>query len=241
VEVAQDGRGADLNQPHFTDARLFTFMLHPRVLKVVEEILGPDILLWSSQFFCKPAKTGKAVPWHADAHYWRSFIDPVRVVSVYLALDEQTSENGCLRVLPGSHRSGCDFVYQQADRNANPFFPEGVPIETLNGNGLVDIALCAGEFILFDGWLLHGSNANQSDLPRYSFTMRYAPTTCRVHAVSIWPVHRLLRSGAGLLRRALQGRDIYRHQIYMALGKDRAGNTYLPLPKYEPPMDVVIV
>jgi ectoine hydroxylase-related dioxygenase (phytanoyl-CoA dioxygenase family) len=230
VEVALDRRSADLNQPHFTDPRLFEFVLHPCALKIAERIVGPDILLWSSQFFCKPAGTGKPVPWHADAHYWTNFIDPVRVVSIYIALDEQTAANGCLRVLPGSHKVTHGFAYRRTNPNANPFFPQGVPEEALDSSCLVDIELHPGEFVLFDGWLLHGSNANRSTLPRYSFTMRYAPTTSRVDSVSIRPLRRWLRCGAGVVRRALGGRDIYRHQVYLVQGEDRAGNSYRPRP-----------
>ncbi len=230
AEVAAGRRPADLNQPHFNDPRLFQFLLDGRALDIAERLVGPDILLWSSQFFCKPAISGRSVPWHADGRYWTNFIEPVQVVSVYIALDDQRVENGCLRLLLGSHRRDVAFPYERSGADANPFFPLGVPADKLDPAQIVEIELRAGEFVLFDGWLLHGSNANTSPDNRYSFTMRYAPTTCRVDAVSVRPVRRRIRSTIGFVRRKVQGRDIYRHRVYLVRGRDRAGNHYQPLP-----------
>lgn len=230
AEAAEGGRAADLNQPHFSDARIFDFALDRIAVGLMEDLLGPDLLLWATQFFCKTPRTGAAVPWHADAHYWTNFISPVNVVSLYCALDEQTVANGCLRVSAGSHSAHGRFSYQRSAVDANPFFPKGVTETSLDAAATVDIELRAGEFILFDGGLLHGSDANRSPETRYSFTMRYAPTSCKVDAVSVRPVRRQLRAMSGLVRRTFTGRDIYRHQVFLIRGQDRAGNRYGSLP-----------
>ena len=74
----------------------------PRVLDMVEQILGPDFALWNSSFFAKPALNGYATPWHQDGEYWP--IRPLATCTAWIAVDEATRENGCLRFIRGSHR-----------------------------------------------------------------------------------------------------------------------------------------
>ncbi|MDE0966389.1 MAG: phytanoyl-CoA dioxygenase family protein, partial [Candidatus Latescibacteria bacterium] len=73
------------------------------IVDYVAAILGPDVILWGGQFFCKPAHTGLEVPWHQDGEYWP--IAPLKTCSVWLAIDDVTSENGCMRYIPGSHKN----------------------------------------------------------------------------------------------------------------------------------------
>ena len=74
----------------------------PEVLDMVEQILGPDFALWNSSFFAKPAVNGQATPWHQDGEYWP--IRPLATCTVWIAVDDATRENGCLRFIRGSHR-----------------------------------------------------------------------------------------------------------------------------------------
>ena len=60
------------------------------------------MILWGCHVFCKPAGDGYATPWHQDGHYWP--IRPLANCTVWVALEESTIENGCLRVIPRSHR-----------------------------------------------------------------------------------------------------------------------------------------
>ena len=71
----------------------------PRLLDLVEQAIGPDIVLWGSQIFCKPAGTGMAVPWHQDGHFWP--IRPLATCSVWIAIDDVTLENGAMQFIPG--------------------------------------------------------------------------------------------------------------------------------------------
>jgi hypothetical protein len=63
---------------------------HPEILDMVEQLIGPDIVLWGSQMFCKPAGRGLAVPWHQDGQYWP--LDPLATVTVRIAFDDSTPE-----------------------------------------------------------------------------------------------------------------------------------------------------
>ena len=85
-------------------AEWFGYATRPEILDCVEALLGPDIVLWGSQVFCKPARTGRKIPWHQDGKYWP--MRPLATVSAWIAIDDATPENGNMRYLPGSHRDG---------------------------------------------------------------------------------------------------------------------------------------
>ena len=72
------------------------------ILDMVQQLIGPDIALWNMSFFAKPASDGKRTPWHQDGEYWP--IRPLATCTAWLALDDSTPENGCLRVIRGSHK-----------------------------------------------------------------------------------------------------------------------------------------
>ena len=74
---------------------------HPEILDRVEQLIGPDIVLWGCQVFCKPASDGMEVPMHQDGHYWP--IQPLATCTAWVAIDDSNVGNGCLRVIPGSH------------------------------------------------------------------------------------------------------------------------------------------
>ena len=74
----------------------------PMIVDCVEQLIGPDIILWGCQLFCKPGTDGMEVPMHQDGAYWP--IRPLATCTVWVALDHVTEENGCMRVVPGSHR-----------------------------------------------------------------------------------------------------------------------------------------
>ena len=69
---------------------------------MVGQLIGPDIALWNMSFFAKPALNGKKTPMHQDGEYWP--IVPLATCTVWIAIDEATVENGCLRYIPGSHK-----------------------------------------------------------------------------------------------------------------------------------------
>src|SRR5204862_5551500 len=95
-----DVRPEQMDVPHFTDTKLFEWLLADEVLDLVEPILGPDIALFSSHFICKPRGNGKRVPWHEDSAYWKGMLSPMQVVTVWLAIDPSTRENGAMHVIP---------------------------------------------------------------------------------------------------------------------------------------------
>ena len=143
------------------------------VRKILGQILGPDVLLWGSQLFCKPAAVGMEIPWHQDGAYWP--IRPLANISAWIAIDRVRRENACLKVIPGSHLNG--LKPHQIDSRKNLALDRTVNPEHLNKGEAVDIELEPGELVFFDVYLMHGSNANTSGERRAGLVYRYMPST----------------------------------------------------------------
>ncbi len=202
-------RPEEMDRPHFEDPWLFRYLTDPRVLDVIEDFIGPDIVLWSSHFIAKPQGDGKAVPWHTDGAYWRNRLRPMEVITLWLAVDPSTLENGCMRVVPGTHkeiRAEID-QYESVDQAKNVF---GARLKNVDEDRAVDLELAIGECHFHDAWTIHGSNPNFSDKRRCGYTMRYMPASVKHYADERWP-----------------------HQIYLVRGQDRTGghNEYTPIPE----------
>ncbi|GLV55340.1 hypothetical protein KDH_21870 [Dictyobacter sp. S3.2.2.5] len=191
----------ELDTPHFRDPRLLDFLLSDEVLDLVEPIIGPDIFLWSSHFICKDPYTGRPTPWHEDSSYWEGRVNNYeKIITVWLALDRSNDENGCMRVIPGSHNNGFS-EYEKVDSATNTF---GSQIKNLDDSRAVSFVLEPGECSLHDSRIMHGANANTSQYRRCGYTMRYMSADTRI----------IPERNAG-------------HKLWLARGQDRAGNSYM--------------
>jgi ectoine hydroxylase-related dioxygenase (phytanoyl-CoA dioxygenase family) len=144
--------------PHKTSELLRGYLAHPRITNVLEDLIGPNVKCMQSMLFIKSAgKPGQA--WHQD----EAFI-PTRdrsLAGVWIALDDATVQNGCLWVIPGSHRPGVIWPMRE---NSDPHFdgsPEshGFPFEDPDA---VPVELPAGSAVVFNGYLLHRSLQNSA-------------------------------------------------------------------------------
>lgn len=156
------------------DLGSLSFARDPLILDMVEKIIGPDIILWNMSFFAKPARKGRRTPWHQDGEYWA--IRPLETCTVWIAIDDATVENGCLQVIPGSHRERRLFSH---GHNPSPDLTLGLELrpETFDESTAVDLVLEAGQVSLHDVYLAHGSEPNRSDRPRRGMTLRFMPAT----------------------------------------------------------------
>lgn len=142
---------------------------HPKLVGVLKEILGPDLLLFRSTLMLKPAFHGSVHGLHQDSSYWP--IDPPNSVTLSIALTDATPENGCFRVLPGSHRSGLKKWGRIAqDQSTNPEDDKDVDLE-----GLIEVPLAAGSALFFHSMVVHGSGPNRSPNPRNTALYAYFP------------------------------------------------------------------
>lgn len=146
----------------------------PEILDMVEQVMGADIALWNCSFFAKPARVGTKTPWHQDGEYWP--IDPLATCTVWIAVDASTPENGCLKVIPGSHRSRRLATHEKNDAPGLALNLELAATE-FDESEAVDIVLEPGQISLHDVYLYHGSEANRSAQSRRGMTLRFMPTT----------------------------------------------------------------
>ena len=151
---------------HFDVEFVWRLATHRRVLDAVEAVLGPDILLLASNFFCKyPAEERgeRFVAWHQDVTYWG--LEPPRAITAWIAIDDADVENGCMSVIPGSHRLGI-LEHGKSAREGNLLsINQEVPDGLVDEARAVSMPLRAGQMSLHDGMLLHGSHPNRSTPP----------------------------------------------------------------------------
>ena len=156
------------------DLSFLNIARHPRILDMVEQVLGPNFALWNSSFFAKPASNGKRTPWHQDGEYWP--IRPLATCTVWIALDASTTENGCLRVIKGSHKDR-RLKKHRTNPSEDVTLHQELEPEEYDEREAVDLELKTGQISLHDVYLLHGSDANTSDKPRRGMTLRFMPTS----------------------------------------------------------------
>jgi len=178
LEERPSVRPEDLVNPHMFEwpgRNPFLDLAHdPEILDMVEQVAGPDLLLWIVRILCKPAGHGREVPWHQDGQYWP--IDPLATCSVWVAVDAATPENGCLRFIPGSHKRQTLYRHRVIDRE-NIVLNQELEPEEFDENTAVDVILEPGQISLHDIRMIHGSKANRSAKRRAGLIMRYMPAT----------------------------------------------------------------
>lgn len=172
----------------------------PEFVDRVASVLGPDIILWGSQLFCKPAGDGLEVPWHQDGGYWP--IEPLNTCTVWLAIDNAGTENGCMRYIPGSHRHR-EVVPHELDERKNLALNQTANPAHFDESSARDDELLAGEFSLHDVYLIHGSCPNTSAKRRAGLVWRY------MSAKSFWNRKTVLGDGSSHFRTRFAERPLY--------------------------------
>lgn len=135
------------------------YLLKERMMQIIRDLQGPDVLLFRDILMMKPARHGSKMPWHQDSNYWP--IDPPELTSAWTALDPATIENGCMRVIPGSHRMD---LIPSADAGKSALRDEQVDLSQA-----IDVPMRPGSSLVFHSRLLHGSEPNRSEQHRRAF------------------------------------------------------------------------
>ena len=170
ASLAPKDRFQILAETHFVMKWAYDITAHPRVLDAVESLIGPDILAWSSAWFSKMPHDKAFVSWHQDGTYWN--LSSPSVVTAWVALTPATSANGCMRVIPGTHKQ--PMMPQRETYAADNVLSRGQEIAVeVNEADAVDLVLQPGEMSLHHIWIVHGSKANTSDIPRIGLATRY--------------------------------------------------------------------
>lgn len=168
AELGGRPRTVEVRQMHLHFPWAFALATAGRVLDAVEDLLGPNLLIWATELFAKhPRDEAVSIGWHRDGIYMG--LDPQRTVTAWISLTPSCRSNGCMRALreedrrAASHRSGKSHARGTSE-------PPGE---------IVDVELDAGEMSLHDVYLLHGSGVNRSDQKRVGFAVRFTTPDAR--------------------------------------------------------------
>jgi len=162
----------------------------PRVLDPIEQLIGPDILCWSTIFWIKDAGSKSFVSWHQDNTYWG--LSSRNVVTAWFAISDASVEAGCMSVLPGSH-VGATLAHEDTYHEDN-MLTRGQAIRGIDERRAVYMPLRAGEMSLHNYCLAHGSGPNVSGDRRIGVSMHFMPPATK-QVVGSWDCAALVRGG----------------------------------------------
>jgi hypothetical protein len=147
----------------------------PDILDIVGQLIGDDLILWGMTVFGKPAKIGKATPWHQDGDQYP--VHPLETLTVWIAIDDATTQNGCMQFIPRSHRQRKIFSRHVED-DESLTVNIACDAEHFDENTAENLELEAGQISLHDIYMIHRSTANTSARRRAALVMRIMPATC---------------------------------------------------------------
>lgn len=188
--LAAGGDSYSISTAHLRHGKVYDLLRHPRLVALVKDLLGANVVGWGSHYFCKMPGDGKRVSWHQDASYWP--LTPSKTVTIWLAIDDAEVENACMRYLPGTHLFG-HLTWQLSEDDEANVLNQTIPDIERFGEA-VNVELKAGELALHSDLLLHGSEANTSARRRCGLTLRYC--AAEVRAYMDWHAKGVLVSGA---------------------------------------------
>jgi ectoine hydroxylase-related dioxygenase (phytanoyl-CoA dioxygenase family) len=141
---------------------------HPSIVNAITQILGEDIVLWAMHFWYKEPGNGKFIPWHQDINYWP--MEPAINATAWMSLGFSLKENGCLRVIPRTHKKHVEHVTVGDGRSV---FDQGIASELIDESKAIDWEMSPGQIGFFNEATFHGSDINNSNIPRVAFSVRY--------------------------------------------------------------------
>lgn len=157
------------------EPRLKALSHHPVLLAVLERIIGEQTTMFQDMGLIKPPLIGREKPWHQDFAYFNLPLG-TQVVGVWVALDEALIENGCMHVIPGSHRDGPVIHFQRRDWQ--------ICDTDVQVGRSVAVPLKPGGILLFDGLLHHGTPPSQSTKRRRAVQYHYRPASVQQYGDS---------------------------------------------------------
>jgi hypothetical protein len=161
-------RTVEVRQMHLHFPWAWELTTQQRVLDAVEDLLGPDLLIWATELFAKhPSDANVSIGWHRDGPYMG--LDPARTVTAWIALSVSDLENGCMRYAPEANRKQTETVdHRPSDHAATRQTTKNTP-----QGGTIPVVLQPGEMSLHDVFVLHGSEPNLSRTKRVGFAIRF--------------------------------------------------------------------
>jgi non-heme Fe2+,alpha-ketoglutarate-dependent halogenase len=179
LEAIEAGMGGPLrgdlrHKAHLLFPFLAELIRHSAIVDAVEDLLGPDILCWNTNFFIKEAETPSFVSWHQDSTYWG--LSSPDVCTAWVALTPSTIANGAMAVIPKSHTR--DQIPHRDTFDRHNLLTRGQEIAVeVDERAAVPLVLQPGQMSLHHVRLVHGSPPNPSPDRRIGFAIRYIPTS----------------------------------------------------------------
>jgi len=177
LELAELNHPDQINAENRYNAHLVCKFLdelafHPKILDMVEDLVGPDFSLWGSVLFVKEPDSKHYVSWHQDATYMgmssNNFVTP------WIALTPSTRETGCMSMIPGTHRNSIK-AHEDTFAEDN-ILTRGQVVKDVDESAAVDLILKPGQLSLHHGEIVHGSQPNQSSQRRIGYALQsYMP------------------------------------------------------------------
>ena len=162
---------------HYLMPFVYRSASHSPLLDAVESLLGPDLLLYSAEFFIKPARSDKIVSWHQDLTYW-GLGETDEEITAWLALSKVDVESGCMRFVPGSHHQ--PILPHRDTFAADNLLSRGQEVAVdVDEDAAVDVLLRPGQVSLHHGRMFHASGPNRSEQDRVGLVFRYVTPAVR--------------------------------------------------------------
>ena len=174
IEVDDPVRGVNKVLSFENDPELFAYAANAELLEAIRTLIGPSVQTISTNVFNKPPEVDGRHPFHQDLRYFA--LRPVEgIVGAWTAISRINRQNGCLAILPGSHRLGL-LPHETPDWDfVNSGF-QGVP--NLDSNNRVYMEMDPGDTLLIHPLLVHGSGRNRSETCRRAISTHYASKQC---------------------------------------------------------------
>lgn len=145
--------------------------MQPDLVSALKQIIGDQVIFLSDKVVFKNSQVDFGSPWHQDYSYWGGS----HKFSVWIALDDATRENGCLRILPGSHLKGA-LRHGEGDFDGNGFSIR-LDEADINAEHIVDLPVLRGTAVIFHDLLLHSSHKNSSGKDRLALISTFKDGT----------------------------------------------------------------
>lgn len=175
-EIAGEAQGRFRIKAHIPFPWLSELIRNSNMLDAVEDLIGPDIVIWGSSFFTKKANDRRFVSWHQDSTYYG--LEPPDSLTAWIALSDSKVDSGCLRVLPGTHK-GASIMEHVETHDPDNLLSRGQTIENIDDATAIDLELNAGECSIHHNMVVHSSNPNGSGQPRIGFAVHFATPETR--------------------------------------------------------------
>ncbi|MEE2717062.1 MAG: phytanoyl-CoA dioxygenase family protein [SAR324 cluster bacterium] len=180
--AAREGRERSqigLTARHFDTRFIWEMSTDKRLLDAMQELMGANVQLLGTHFFCKypVTDTDHFVAWHQDVTYWG--LEPPKADSAWIAVDDSNVENGCMQVIPESHKTGLAPHLTSAQPGNLLSINQEIPERHVDATKAVNLCLKAGQVSIHTGTLYHASRPNCSPHRRCGLAVRFITTDTR--------------------------------------------------------------